>query len=97
MGLGGSIEMRGPLFQDKGKGPTDSDTSVGPLFYRSNLRTEPMSTKLYTHIRDTPTENLLVILEFFDSPNLREYYTGLIGDVRKELTERGVCPPPPNG
>jgi hypothetical protein len=45
--------------------------------------------KLYAHIRDTPTEKLLVLLEFFDHPNLRRYYTGLIADIRNELTTRG--------
>lgn len=46
--------------------------------------------KLYKHIRDTPTEKLLVLLEFFDHPDLRRYYTGLIDDIRNELSERGI-------
>jgi hypothetical protein len=50
--------------------------------------------KLYQHIRETSTEDLLVILKFFDHPNLRQYYPGLIGDIRKELTERGFYYPP---
>lgn len=50
--------------------------------------------KLYKHIRETSTEELLVVLKFFDHPNLRQYYTGLIGDIRKELTERDLYHPP---
>lgn len=49
-----------------------------------------MTARLYTHIQDTPTEKLLVVLEFFDHPNLRQHFTGLIGDIRAELTARGV-------
>lgn len=49
-----------------------------------------MTARLYTHIQDTPTEKLLIVLEFFDHPNLRQYYTGLIADIRAELTGRGV-------
>lgn len=48
-----------------------------------------MST-LHSRIRDTPTEKLLVVLEFFDHPSLRRYYTGLIADVREELKTRGI-------
>lgn len=54
-----------------------------------------MPAKLYKHLRDTPIEKLFVILEFFDHPNLRRYYTGLIADVRKELADRGVESTPP--
>jgi hypothetical protein len=49
-----------------------------------------MPAPLYAHIRKTSSDHLLVILAFFDHPNLRRYYTGLIADVRRELAERGV-------
>jgi len=48
-----------------------------------------MTAKLYTHIRETSTDDLVVIVRFFDTPRLRQYYTGLIADIRKELSARG--------
>jgi hypothetical protein len=49
-----------------------------------------MPAPLYAHIRQTSTEKLLIVLEFFTAPTLSQYYVGLIGDLRRELAERGV-------
>lgn len=49
-----------------------------------------MPAPIYGHVRAEKTENLLIILAFFDHPNLRRYYVGLINDIRRELEERGV-------
>jgi hypothetical protein len=51
-----------------------------------------MSTSLYERIRTTSTEDLLAMLRFFDSGRLRQYYTGLLDDIRRELGERGALP-----
>jgi hypothetical protein len=47
---------------------------------------------LAQRIQETRTEHLLVMLEFFDSPRLRQFYTGLIADIRAELLARGMKP-----
>lgn len=39
--------------------------------------------------RDEPIERLRALLAFFDTPKLRAHYTGLITDIRAELTGRG--------
>lgn len=47
--------------------------------------------KLYAErLRETPTDHLLVLLQFFDDPRLRRHYVGLIGDIRRILASRGV-------
>lgn len=41
-------------------------------------------------LRDEPIERLRALLAFFDTPKLRPHYTGLMTDIRAELTGRGV-------
>jgi hypothetical protein len=46
--------------------------------------------KLHERIDALPTDKLLVVLEFFDCPALRRFYPGLIADIKRKLTDRGV-------
>jgi hypothetical protein len=50
-----------------------------------------MPAKLYAHIHETSTDKLIVLLEFFAHPRVAKFYTGLLADLRKECTARGLC------
>lgn len=56
-------------------------------------RVEMKMRKLYEHIAETSTEDLLVILQFFEHPRLRQHFTGLIADIRNVLKKRGHTTP----
>lgn len=51
-----------------------------------------MTAKIYDHVKDWPTHDLLVVLRFFDHDRLRQYYSALIADIKRELLERGCDP-----
>jgi hypothetical protein len=44
-------------------------------------------------MRKYSSEELRVLLRFFDHEQLRMYYTGLIADLRSELHRRGELDP----
>ncbi|HET8939202.1 MAG TPA: hypothetical protein VFN67_37415 [Polyangiales bacterium] len=54
-----------------------------------------MTAKIYDHVKDWPTHDLLVVLRFFDHDRLRQYYSGLIADIKGELLARGIDPNDP--
>lgn len=52
-----------------------------------------MPAKLHEHMRKYSSEELRVLLRFFDHKQLRMYYAGLIADLREELLRRGELDP----
>lgn len=57
---------------------------------RDRNATPDTSASLHDRIKVASDDELLVIYRFFDGERLRQYYTGLLADIREELQQRGV-------